>query len=86
MDKINAGIVLKQILYDKGIKQSWVAEQVNLSKSDLSQRLKKNISIELLLKILDLINISFQEFTELYKDKKDVGNPAKNTPTSPSEI
>lgn len=86
MSKMNAGTVIKQILYNKGIKQSWIAEQLRLSKSDLSQKLKKDINIDLLLNILDLINVSFQEFTVLYKDKKDVGNPAKNTPTSPSEI
>jgi putative transcriptional regulator len=63
---------LKEILDKKGIKQIWLAEQINISPKTLNNIIgnKYNTSLEVALKISKILDIDIQEIFELSEEEK----------------
>lgn len=61
------GKIIKQILKEKGIKISWLAEQLKMSNSTLSSRLNGDLKVDFTLQICNLINISLNDVYDRYK-------------------
>ncbi|BAO04886.1 MULTISPECIES: helix-turn-helix transcriptional regulator [Clostridium] len=62
---------LKEILKDKGIKQVWLAEQVGINSKTLSNIIngKYNTSLEVALKISEVLKMSTDDIFKLKKDE-----------------
>ncbi|HCL4447279.1 TPA: helix-turn-helix transcriptional regulator [Clostridium botulinum] len=60
---------LKEILKDRGIKQVWLAEQVGVNRKTLNNTInnKYNPSLELALKIAEVLNMSIHDIFKLEK-------------------
>lgn len=60
---------LKEILKDRGIKQVWLAEQVGVNRKTLNNTInnKYNPSLELALKIAEVLNMNIHDIFELEK-------------------
>lgn len=60
---------LKKILKDKGIKQVWLAEQVGVNRKTLNNTInnKYNPSLEVALKIAEVLNMNIHDIFELEK-------------------
>lgn len=71
---MKTGEVIKQILKEKGIKMSWLAEQLKLSSSTLYNRLDEDLKVNFILEICKVINISlddvFKKYDEMLKEKE----------------
>ena len=61
---------LKQILKDKGIKQSWLAEQVDITPTTLGNIVHNrfNTSLEVALRIAIVLNIRVEEIFRYVKE------------------
>ena len=79
--KVNSGLIIKDMLSERGIKQSWIAGKLNISKSTLNTQLSKELSCTNLFKICELLKISPEEVYKRSK-KKDTEGPAKNNSVS----
>jgi transcriptional regulator with XRE-family HTH domain len=62
------GQIIKQILKEKGLKISWLAEQLKMSNSTLSTRLNGDLKVDFTLQICNLINISLDDLYARYKN------------------
>jgi putative transcriptional regulator len=64
---------LKDILDSRGIKQVWLAEQVGIDKRTLSNMVsnKYNTSLEVALKIADVLNMKVDDIFQLVKENGD---------------
>lgn len=64
---------LKQILEDKGIKQTWLAKQVGLHRGTLNNIVlnKYNTSIDIGMKIAYVLNMNFDDIFWLEERKDD---------------
>ena len=78
---MNSGVIIKDILLKRGIKQSWIASKLNIKKSTLNTQLSKELSCVNLFRICELLNISPEEVYKKSK-KKDTDSPAKNRSVS----
>jgi len=58
---------LKEILYNRGIKQTWLAEQVNITPTTLGNILhnRYNTSLEVALKLAFVLNLKVEDIFEL---------------------
>ena len=80
---MNSGLIIKDILLERGIKQSWIAKKLNIKKSTLNTQLSKELSCINLFKICELLKISPEEVYKRSK-KKDTECPAKSFSVSKS--
>lgn len=80
---MNSGLIIKNILQERGIKQSWIAKKLNIKKSTLNTQLSKELSCINLFKICELLKISPDEVYKRSK-KKDTEHPTTNTSVSKS--
>lgn len=64
------GKIIKQILKEKGLKISWLAEQLNLSNSTLCSRLKGDLKVDFTLQICSKIDISLDDLCARYLNQK----------------
>lgn len=62
---------LKQILDDKGIKQSWLAEQVDITPTTLGNIIhgRFNTSLEVALKLAIILNVKVEDIFEYIKEE-----------------
>lgn len=67
------GKIIKQILKEKGLKISWLAEQLNLAKSTLTTRLNGDLKVDFTLQICDKINITLDDIYARYLKEKNEG-------------
>ena len=65
------GKIIKQILKEKGLKISWLAEQLNLATSTLATRLNGDLKVDFTLKICDKINITLDDIYARYLKEKN---------------
>jgi len=67
---------LKQILLERGIKQSWLAEQVGLHRGTLNNLIanRYNTSAEVGMKIAYVLNMKFDDIFWLEEENKDDEN------------
>ena len=59
------------ILNDKGKKQKWLADKMNIPLSTMSNILNKDIPFSRLLEICNLLEVPFNVFYKLYKTNLD---------------
>ena len=64
------GKIIRQILKEKGLKISWLAEQLKMSNSTLSTRLNGDLKVDFTLQICNLINVSLDDVCARYKNFK----------------
>jgi transcriptional regulator with XRE-family HTH domain len=64
------GKIIKQILKEKGLKISWLADQLKINTSTLSERLNRDLKVDFTLQICNIINISLDDLCERYKKEK----------------
>lgn len=64
--KEKSGNILKEMIVEKGVKQSWIANKLGVSPSRFSQMLNNDVGIKVTLDILNLIGFTFEEFNKRY--------------------
>ena len=62
------GKIIRQILKEKGLKISWLAEQLKMSNSTLSTRLNGDLKVDFTLKICNVLKISLDDVYMKYKE------------------
>lgn len=64
---------LKEILEERGIKQSWLAEQLGLHRGTVNNIIsnKYNTTMEMGLKIAYILNMKFDDIFYIENDSKD---------------
>ena len=66
---MRTGELIKAELKAKGIKQTFVAQKLNLSDSRFSEILNKELEIDLFLKICEIANLNESKIFEKYKNQ-----------------
>lgn len=61
---------LKEIITEKGIKQSWLAEQCGIDKSTIGNIIKNrfNTNVEVAIKIAKVLKLQVEEIWEVYEE------------------
>lgn len=80
---MKTGLIIKKILKDKGLKQKWLAQQLNISPARLSLMLDREISFDDAVKICNILGIPINE---LEQKKEDSAIPPRTTESSQTEI
>lgn len=65
---MKTGEIIKQILKEKGLKISWLAEQLEMKNSTLSTRLNRDLKVDFTLKICKKIGITLDDVCTRYKE------------------
>ena len=65
---MKSGEIIKQILKEKGLKISWLAEQLKIKNSTLSTRLNRDLKVDFTLKICKVLKISLNDVYIRYKE------------------
>lgn len=79
---MKSGVLIKQTLLDRGIKQSWLAKQLGINPSTLNSQLSRDLPSASLVKMCEILHISVE--TLFQQQKKDTEHPAKNASVSKS--
>lgn len=66
---MKSGLIMKEILIQKGIKQTWVAERLGITDSTLNAKFNTELKVGDVIKICTLINLDLDEFFKIYKSK-----------------
>jgi putative transcriptional regulator len=63
---------LKEIIESRGLKQNWLATQVNISNKTLGNIVsnKYNTSLEVALRIAEILNLKIEDIFKLIKEEK----------------
>lgn len=77
---MNSGQILRNIIYERGIRLNWIADKLGIEYDTFTARLRKPISIELLFDICKLIDYDVQDYLNIYRQKNELSpTPAKMT-------
>lgn len=64
---MKTGEIVKDILQEKGLKISWLAEKLNIKNNTLSNRLCGELKVDFAIKICDVLKISLDEIYNRYQ-------------------
>ena len=77
---MESGQIIKKILLEKGIKQTWFAHKLGIPASTLHSQLTRDLSIIELTKMCSILEIPIDVIFK--RMKKDTEHPAKNDSVS----